>query len=605
MGPVVALGEGVVFANDYRIESPLSAGGMGAVYVVEQLSTGKRRALKVMHPQLVSNAELRKRFEREARIGSRIDSDHVVEVHAAGIDGATGTPYIIMELLRGKDLAHHLASGGLGRDQIRTIFEQLCHAVGAAHEAGVVHRDLKPENVFLAQSRLTNAGLVVKVLDFGIAKLAAEAGSSTAAMGSPLWMPPEQTERTSITPAADVWALGLIAYYMLTGKLFWRVAQLPEPGMQQLLREICLDPIPPASVRAAEVGVAERLPPDFDAWFAKCVERDPTKRFQDARACWAGLAVLLGVEPQSGPILPRSAAPPGSLGLTPSAATVVTPPPITSTPPPSPEPPKGRSKMPMLAAVGGAVLLGALAIGWRFAPHGTATAAQPSATAPEADPDAKAVADAKALCDQNHCDVAHEKLASLAPTSKARQSADALGIEARWATESLDRAEHESDATKKRALLEAIAQSDVAPAAQRAAAADKVKELDAPAPLVTLTVDAGTHPSTDAHTASAVGAAGAAPTAPIPHGPMTARPAADVVRAAVASVLPSARRCLTHETFEAEIIFGSDGAVRTVNLSDSESPRVAACVRAALSKARLPAFTEPTYSDPGVIVRPL
>ena len=534
MAGVDGLSNGTVFANDYRIESPLSAGGMGAVFVVEQLSTGKRRALKVMHPQLVSNPDLRRRFEREARVGAGIDSDHVVEVHAAGIDAATGTPFIIMELLRGSDLAHHLASGALPRDQVRTLFEQLCHAVGAAHAAGVVHRDLKPENVFLAQSRLTGAGLVVKVLDFGIAKLAAEAGNagnSTAPMGSPLWMPPEQTEHTTITPAADVWALGLIAYYMLTGKLFWRTAQFAEPSVQQLLREICLEPIPPASIRAAEVGCAEMLPPGFDAWFAQCVERDPTRRFPDARACWAGLATCLGAEPMSGPILPRSNVPRGSLGLTPSAP-MATAPPLATTPPPRPIPPKRNSRGLVVGAVGGILALAvAGVVVYRWLPG------HASATVTPATPVASSGA-------------------------SAAMSATPL----------------ESSAV--------------------VASAQQLQEQDMPklATLTPVVADAGTHAATATTTTAAAVATS--------HGPVPPRPDASAVRAAIASVLPSARACLSQQTFEADITFGSDGTVRSVNVSDSESPRVSACVRTALARARVPPFSDPTFSESGVIVRP-
>src|SRR5687768_13017299 len=108
-GQVVSLGKGAVFAGDYRIVEPLNAGGMGAVYVVEQLSTSKQRALKVMHPQLVADPELRRRFEQEARVGSRIESEHVVDVQAAGVDPATGMPWLVMDLLRGEDLARRVA----------------------------------------------------------------------------------------------------------------------------------------------------------------------------------------------------------------------------------------------------------------------------------------------------------------------------------------------------------------------------------------------------------------------------------------------------------------------------------------------------------------
>jgi hypothetical protein len=146
MEGVVSLGRGSVFAGEYKILEPLAAGGMGAVYIAEQLSTGRRRALKVMRPELVANPELRKRFEQEARIGAKIDSEHVVEVHAAGIDPATGMPWLVMELLAGEDLAKTIERrGALPPNEARAVLEQLCHAIGAAHAAGIVHRDLKPE----------------------------------------------------------------------------------------------------------------------------------------------------------------------------------------------------------------------------------------------------------------------------------------------------------------------------------------------------------------------------------------------------------------------------------------------------------------------------
>ena len=294
------LGAGSVFAGDYRIVRPLNQGGMGAVYVVEQISTGKQRALKLMHAQLVSDPELRRRFEQEARVGSRIASEHVVEVHAAGVDAPSGMPYLVMELLEGEDLSSRVKRGPMSVDELRGVFEQLCHAMGAAHRVGIVHRDLKPENIYLARSlRAGGAPFTVKVLDFGIAKLAAEAGThgTTGAMGSPLWMAPEQTERGTVTPRADVWAMGLIAFDVLTGTHFWRTAFLPGGTVGQLLREIVLEPIPPASERAAERGLAERLPTGFDAWFARCVVREPSGRFADASEAWAALASIVGADP--------------------------------------------------------------------------------------------------------------------------------------------------------------------------------------------------------------------------------------------------------------------------------------------------------------------
>jgi serine/threonine protein kinase len=290
-----ALGPGTVVAGDFRILRPLNAGGMGAVYVALQISTHRERALKVMLGELATNDELKSRFVQEATIGSQIASDHAVEVVAAGIDPATGAPWLAMELLEGEDLAHFLAkSGPMSPAWVLDLFEQMTHALGAAHEHGIVHRDLKPENVFLARSRRANQSFMVKVLDFGIAKLLGAAKSSaTAAVGTPLWMAPEQTQAShAIAPTADVWAMGLIAFRALTGRVYWRTATDPNASSMMILREVVFEPIGAASDRAREIGGAA-LPPGFDAWFARCVNRDPAGRFPDARAMHAELRAVL------------------------------------------------------------------------------------------------------------------------------------------------------------------------------------------------------------------------------------------------------------------------------------------------------------------------
>ncbi|WP_394850372.1 serine/threonine protein kinase [Pendulispora brunnea] len=285
---------GAVVGGDFTVERPLDEGGMGAVYVVAQRSTGKLRALKVMHREIVADPALARRFEQEARVGARIASDHVVEVIAAGFDAGIGLPYLVMELLEGETLRSRMdRCGAMSAAEVCAIFEQLCHAVGAAHAAGVVHRDLKPENVFLAASRRAGATpFTVKVLDFGIAKLLAEAQTRAThgTLGSPLWMAVEQTAAGDIAPAADVWALGLIAYHLLTGGYYWRTAR--EGTSVQLLREIVFEPLGPAGERAREDGLAERLPPGFDPWFARCVTRDIAMRFPNARAMWNAMQAL-------------------------------------------------------------------------------------------------------------------------------------------------------------------------------------------------------------------------------------------------------------------------------------------------------------------------
>ncbi len=272
---------------------------MGAVYVAEQLSTGRRRALKLMHPSLVSDTKLRERFEQEARVGARIPSDHVVQVIAAGIDDATGSPFIAMELLDGEDLSATIAKrGALPPNDVRAILQPVCHALGAAHAAGIVHRDLKPENIFLLHTHDVQRSFDVKLLDFGIAKLTADARTmATSAMGTPLWMAPEQTDpRAKIAPTADVWPLGLLVFTMLTGQSYWRVASDPSVSMQALMREILFEPIDAPSVRAVELGIDVPLPVGFDAWFSRCVDRDATRRFSMANEAWLALVPVLGAE---------------------------------------------------------------------------------------------------------------------------------------------------------------------------------------------------------------------------------------------------------------------------------------------------------------------
>ena len=283
---------GTLFAGDYRIVKPLNSGGMGAVYVVEQLSTGKQRALKLMHSSLVFDPTSRAKFEQEARIGSRIASEHVVEVVAAGVDPQTQIPYLVMELLEGEDMATRLKRGPFHPGEAALVLEQIAHALGAAHDAGVVHRDLKPENVFLGVSKRSTAGLVVKLLDFGIAKVTEEnKGNTTAAYGTPMWLAPEQTRRGEITPAADVWAFGLLAFTMLTGHAFWRHAEGPHASLPSLIQDITTEPIPPASSRALEFAM--HLPPNFDAWLVTALQRDPRMRFSNARLAWHALAPIL------------------------------------------------------------------------------------------------------------------------------------------------------------------------------------------------------------------------------------------------------------------------------------------------------------------------
>ncbi|WP_437947937.1 serine/threonine-protein kinase [Sorangium sp. So ce296] len=386
------LAPGAVLGGDFRIVRPLSQGGMGAVLVAEQISTGKQRAVKLMHAQLAQDPRFRERFEQEARVGARIESDHVVEVVAAGVEPATQTPWLAMELLDGADLSTVIAQrGALPPDEVRELMGQLCHALAAAHRAGVVHRDIKPENVFIARPRQQNVRFKVKVLDFGVAKIVAEARATTAltaSVGTPLWMAPEQTEASQhVTPASDVWALGLLAFTVLTGRMYWlEPSRGPSASVMSLMREVLFVPLEPASARAARLGCPHLIPAGFDAWFARCVARDARARFADAAQAMAALDPVLAAAAH------RPAAPlPGPFAPAPPATTGAVYPTLVGTGVggvaggtlvPVPARPARRAPWGLLLAIagGGLLAVAALAVG------GVVLVARLRATEPEALP---------------------------------------------------------------------------------------------------------------------------------------------------------------------------------------------------------------------------
>ncbi len=317
MQPAQFLEVGSIFAKDFRIVRVVAQGGMGAVYEAEQLDDQRHVALKLMHPSQVSDPKLRKRFAQEARVGAWIGSEHIVEVYRAGVDEVTHFPWLSMELLKGETLAtrlnRYLPAQGLPHDDAWKVLSQLCRALIAAHDKGVVHRDLKPENVFLTTQPRTDAPFTVKVLDFGIAKRLSptdRAQNRTTAIGTPLWMSPEQNEDTEITPAADVWAFGLLFFRMFTGRFYWLSANETELNLGWLYSELVTEALVPATYRADVLGCLHLLPANIDAWFTRCVARDPKARFASAREMTEALAA----------VAPPSFAPLGRSSLVPMRA---------------------------------------------------------------------------------------------------------------------------------------------------------------------------------------------------------------------------------------------------------------------------------------------
>ncbi|MFO0560714.1 MAG: protein kinase [Polyangiales bacterium] len=297
-----ALPSGTLLGRDFEIIRVISQGGMGTVYEAIQRTTGAPRAVKIMRGGIAGDLRFRARFEQEARVSARIPSDHIVQVVSAGVDEVTGVPWIAMELLEGEDLANFLLRRGrMDLHNARLAIGQLCHALAAAHSVGVVHRDLKPENVFLGKARVVGVPFLVKVLDFGVAKILNEARAATIAVGTPLFMAPEQTYPTAdIGPSADVWALGLLVFRMLAGAHYWLAASGAEPNLGALWREVLVDALPTASERVKELGISDvTLPAGFDEWFSHCVAREAQDRFANAELAYNALAPLLDAAQES------------------------------------------------------------------------------------------------------------------------------------------------------------------------------------------------------------------------------------------------------------------------------------------------------------------
>ncbi|MBI4706071.1 MAG: protein kinase [Deltaproteobacteria bacterium] len=272
------IGAGTKVTPNIRLVRLLGEGGMGSLWVADHLTLETQGAVKFISPGLPRAAlpALLKRFEREAKAAARIRSPHVVEIKDLGVMPG-GRPFIVMELLHGESLGKRLAcSGALGLDETATIVKQVAKALGAAHALGIVHRDIKPDNIFLVAA---HDELLVKVLDFGIAKISgapqADRGltATGSLLGTPAFMSPEQLLSTKDADhSADLWALAVLAYRMLTGRLPFR-----GETVTALCMAICAAQFePPTAIRT-------ELPAALDSLFARALGRDHAARFPSAR----------------------------------------------------------------------------------------------------------------------------------------------------------------------------------------------------------------------------------------------------------------------------------------------------------------------------------
>ncbi|WP_437284664.1 serine/threonine protein kinase [Sorangium sp. So ce406] len=284
---------GQLHDGKYRVIRLLGQGGMGAVYQAEHVETGEHVALKCMNGELlVPGKSSVERFHREAKAMGAVDTEHRVRVLESGTDPETQAPYLVMELLEGEDLQQLLDRvGSLDPDTALRVAAQVCIGLQKAHEARVVHRDIKPANLFLARRR--EGEIVVKILDFGIAKLKRDAnqdGPTTSLtrtggiLGSPLYMSPEQARGLSdIDYRTDLWSLGMVLYRTLTGKLpYEHIA-----GFGDLIIAICSRP--PPSVQS----VAPWVRAEAAAVVHGALRLDAGERFPTAAAMLEAIRRLL------------------------------------------------------------------------------------------------------------------------------------------------------------------------------------------------------------------------------------------------------------------------------------------------------------------------
>lgn len=267
-----------IIAGKYRVERRIAEGGNGIVVEAMHLALRQPVAIKYLKPGPRASASVVDRFEREGRLAAQLTSEHVVRVHDVG-ELDDGSPFMVMELLKGRNLSTVLEeSGPLPIPRAVDYVLQTCDALAQVHALAIVHRDIKPENLILAD-RPSNTP-IVKVIDFGISKSAPERDQSglwaretskNDRLGTPVYMSPEQLRSsTEVDARTDIWSIGVTLHELLTQTLPFEGEDLP-----QLCTNIVLSS--PVKLRAVRPGA----PPELEAIILKCIEKSPADRFRN------------------------------------------------------------------------------------------------------------------------------------------------------------------------------------------------------------------------------------------------------------------------------------------------------------------------------------
>ncbi len=342
---------GKVVAHKYSIEQCIGEGGMGRVYRARQLVLDKRVVLKVLHQELLSDARTVARFQREARAASRLNHPNSINILDFGV-AEDGELFIAMEYVDGHDL-HHLLTHEwpLSEPRIIRIVSQVLSALADAHGAGVIHRDLKPENV-MVEPRRGGESDVVKVLDFGIAKVVdtAEAGPALTragfVCGTPEYMSPEQAKGAPLDARSDLYSVGVLLFQLVTRRLPFDA----DTAVGFATKHLTEPPPPPSRIRPGGCSA------ELERLILQALSKDPAARPQTAEAFLDALNALPAGESSHAARTARVVLPLGATAEQPRKSTRSVTPTVLSRPP-ALQP--GRKPWPaILVAVGVAVVLG-------------------------------------------------------------------------------------------------------------------------------------------------------------------------------------------------------------------------------------------------------